>query len=77
MKNKCGWGKFLPKIVKWLTPTNKDKNVTCSDSSLKPWTERKYAIKSKSDSHLPKKMLFYLSHWKPFKNDEKCCLFHH
>ena len=28
-----------------------------------------------SDSYLPKK-LFYLLHWKPFKNDEKCFLFH-
>ena len=29
----------------------------------------------KSDSHLPKK-LGYLLHWKPFKIDEKCLLFH-
>ena len=29
----------------------------------------------KSDSHLPKKTC-YLPHWKPFKNDEKCFLFH-
>ena len=29
----------------------------------------------KSDSHLPKKLL-YLLQWKPFKNDEKCFLFH-
>ena len=30
----------------------------------------------KSDSHLPKKNLFYLLQCKPFKNDEKCFLFH-
>ena len=29
----------------------------------------------KSDSHPPKK-LFYLLQQKPFKNDEKCFLFH-
>ena len=29
----------------------------------------------KSDSHLAKK-LCYLLDWKPFKNDEKCFLFH-
>ena len=30
----------------------------------------------KSDSQLPKNFLFYLLHRKPFKNDEKCFLFH-
>ena len=29
----------------------------------------------KLNSHLPKKVV-YLLHWKPFKNDEKCFLFH-
>ena len=29
----------------------------------------------KSDSNLPKKFC-YLLHWKPFKNDEECFLFH-
>ena len=29
----------------------------------------------KSDSHLPKKLI-YLLQWKPLKNDEKCFLFH-
>ena len=28
------------------------------------------------DSHFSKKKLFYLLQWKPFKNDEKCILFH-
>ena len=30
----------------------------------------------KSDSDLPKKNLCYLLDWQPFKNDEKCSLFH-
>ena len=30
----------------------------------------------KLDSHIPKKKLFYLLQWKPFKNDEKWFLFH-
>ena len=30
----------------------------------------------KSDSRLPKKIFFFLLQWKPFKNDEKCFLFH-
>ena len=30
----------------------------------------------KSDSRLSKKNLFYLLQWLPFKNDEKCFLFH-
>ena len=34
-----------------------------------------YNVILKSDSHLPKKMSDFL-HWKPFKNDEKCFLFH-
>ena len=29
-----------------------------------------------SNSHLPKKKMRYLLQWKPFKNDEKCFLFH-
>ena len=32
-------------------------------------------IKLKSDSNLPK-IFFHLHQWKPFKNDEKCFLFH-
>ena len=40
---KCGaWRKFSPKAGKWLTPTIKDKNVACSNSSIKLWKERKY-----------------------------------
>ena len=35
----------------------------------------KTRITPKLDSHLPKK-LSYLLHWKPFKNDEECFLFH-
>ena len=42
--DKCDWGKFFPKIVKWLTPSIKDKKVTYSDSSLKLWTKRKDEI---------------------------------
>ena len=34
------------------------------------------SLQLKSDSHLPKKFRFYLLQWKPFKNDEKCFLFH-
>ena len=30
----------------------------------------------KSDSHLPKKNLFYLLQWQPFKKNKKCFLFH-
>ena len=41
---KCDWGKFFPKIVKWLTPTVlRTKKATYSKSSLKLWIERKYA----------------------------------
>ena len=32
-------------------------------------------LKLKLDPHLPKN-IFYLLQWKPFKNDEKCFLFH-
>ena len=43
--NKCDWRKFFPKIVKWLAPTiSEGQKVTCSDSSLKLWAERKHAI---------------------------------
>ena len=42
--NKRNWGKFFTKIVNWLTPTNKDKKVTYSNSTLELWTERKYTI---------------------------------
>ena len=37
-------GKFFPKIGKWLTPIIKSKKVIYSNSSLKVWLERKYAI---------------------------------
>ena len=40
---KWDWGKFFPKIGKWLTLTIKDKKVTYSKSSLKLWIERKHA----------------------------------
>ena len=40
---KYDWGKFYPKI---LTPIIKKKNVTHSNSSLKVWKHRKYAIES-------------------------------
>ena len=30
----------------------------------------------KPDSHLPKKISFYLLQWKPLKNDERCFLFY-
>ena len=42
--NKRNWGTFFTKIVNWLTPTIKDKKETYSNSTLKLWTERKYAI---------------------------------
>ena len=32
---KWDWGKFYPKIRKWLTPTIKEKSLTYSNSSLK------------------------------------------
>ena len=35
---------IFSKIGKWLTPTIKDKKVTCSNSSLRLWFERKYVI---------------------------------
>ena len=38
-------------------------------------TLRNLSFPLKSDSHFPKK-LCYLLHWKPFKKDEKCFLFH-
>ena len=38
--NKSDLGKFLPKIVKWFTPTIKDKKVTYSNSSLKNYEQR-------------------------------------
>ena len=37
-------GSFFPKVGKWLTPTIKEKKVTYSNTSLKIWKERKYAI---------------------------------
>ena len=37
-------GNFFLKIGQWLTPTIKGKKVTYSNSSLKLWKERKYAI---------------------------------
>lgn len=33
---------FFPEIVKWLTTIIKDKEVTYTDSAIKPWIERKY-----------------------------------
>ena len=44
IKFKWEWEKFFSKIGKWLTPTIKDKKVTCSNSSLRLWFERKYVI---------------------------------
>ena len=37
-------GENLSKIGEWHTPTNKDKKVTYSNSSLKLWIERKYTV---------------------------------
>ena len=42
-------GNFLPKIVKRLTPTTKDKKLTYSNSSLELWIEAKYDIDFKKD----------------------------
>ena len=39
---KWEWGKFFPKVGKWLTRTIKDKKITYSNSSLKVQIERKY-----------------------------------
>ena len=36
--------RFLPKIVKGLTPTRNDKKLTYSNSSLELWIETKYDI---------------------------------
>ena len=36
--------RFLPKIVKGLTPTRKDKKLTYSNSALELWIETKYDI---------------------------------
>ena len=41
-----------------------------------PGFHRKSKEVLKSDSHLPKKSLFYLLQWKLLKNDEKSFLFH-
>ena len=54
---------------------------SCHEITKKRWVDegdlmkKKYIINLMSDSHLPKK-LCYLLHWKPFKIDEKCFLFH-
>ena len=36
--------KFLPKIVKRLTPTTNDKKLTYSNSALELWIETKHGI---------------------------------
>ena len=51
---------FTEVLLSWVTGTKDMSSAVCL----------------KSDSHLPKKYLCYLFEWKPFKNDEKCFLFH-
>ena len=58
---KWDWGKFFPKIEKWLTPTTKDKNVTFSNSSLTVWIERKYDIDLISVKSYKKDFVFKLA----------------
>ena len=58
---KWDWGKFFPKIEKWLTPTIKDKNVTFSNSSLTVWIERNYDIDLISVKSYKKDFVFKLA----------------
>ena len=54
--------KCFPKIAKWITHTIKDKKVTSSNSSLKLWTDRKYAIEL-----IPVKSIVFLE-WNTLKD---------
>ena len=74
--------KLLSKVLMkswWITLLSDQANLFCGvllkDQKAFGWKHKNSRITSKSDSHLPKK-LSYLRHWKPFKNDEECFLFH-
>ena len=58
---KCNWEKFFPKIAKRLTPTIKDKKLTCSNSPLILWIERKYNIESIPMKSSNKNLVFLVS----------------
>ena len=58
---KYDWGEYLAKIAKWLTPIIKHKKVTYSNSSLKLWKGRKYAISLLSVKKYKKNLIFFVT----------------
>ena len=69
------YGKCFEQITlpsNWITCTNwESQSHYCEEQCC----AKSFAKDLKSDCKLPK-ICFYLRQWKPFKNDEKCFLFH-
>ena len=69
--NKSDLGKFLPKIVKWFTPTIKDKKVTYPNSSLKNYEQRENIPLNLLVKSYKKSPVFFVA--KTLKEDIRNC----
>ena len=61
LKIKRGWAKFFHKIRKWLIATIKDKRITSSNTSLKLWIEKKYALDIIPTKNYKKRFVFFVT----------------